>query len=304
MKSRASRALSTVSLAILSLLLVTGTARADDGVSFRTTDAPREDPASATGGGLAAKYTDEAADLFIVPFFKVDRSNANGETTLIAVRNTTDVPHDVRVSYFVDRIFPSSPDLVQNFSLSANQVRTFNLRDLPEISGGQGGDAIVRGWLMVEHLDGFGDGLSADWLRVNPAEDFATGGRMVDADHSYTCTQWDLRYLVGGNFSGGTRLELFIDAPLGANPAVHPASVTIDFYSEPGTFLGGREIFTNRQVLELNVANQLAALPGSPSSFGSMVITFESGTNGGLVTGTYRADGRYSVGLNGTCLVP
>lgn len=304
MISSASRAFATVSLALLSLLLVTGSASSAEGATLRTVDSPRETPASVTGGGLLAKYSNEAADVFIVPFFKVDRSNAQGETTLIAVRNATDDAHDVRISYFVDRIFPSSPDLVQTFSLIPDEVRTFNLRDLPQISGGQGGDAVVRGWILVEHADGHGDSFSADWFRVNPAEDFATGDRMVDVDHSGTCTQWDFRYLIGGSFDGGTRLELFIDTPLGGNPATHSPSATLEFYSESGTFLGALELFTNRQVEEIDVAAELADLPGSPASFGSMVITFEPGTNGGLVAGTYRAESRYSVGLTGTCIVP
>lgn len=301
MISSASRAFAIVSLAIL---LVTGTASTAEGATLRTVDSPRGTPASVTGGGLLAKYSNEAADTFIVPFFKVDRSNPQGETTLVAVRNAADSAHDVEIAYWVDRVFPSSPDLVQEFTLIPDEVATFNLRDLPEISGGRGGDAVVRGWLMVRHLDGFGDGLSADWFRVNPAEDFATGDRMVDVDHSGTCTQWDFRYLIGGSFDGGTRLELFIDTPLGGNPATRPPSATLEFYSEPGTFLGARELFTNRQVEEIDVATELAELPGSPASFGSMVITFEPGTNGGLVAGTYRAEGRYSVGLTGTCIVP
>lgn len=304
MISSASRALSVFALALLCLLVAPGTARADDGVTFRPADGPRENPASVTGAALAQKYTDESADAFVVPFFKVDRSNSQGETTLIAVRNASEQPHDARISYFVDRIFPSNPDLVQTFSLAGNEVATFNLRDLPAITGGEGGDAVIRGWILVEHLDGHGDSFSADWFRVNPAQDFATGGRMVDVDHSGTCTQWDFRYLVGGAFDGGTRIELFIDTPLGGNPSVHPPSATLEFYSEPGTFLGALNLFTNRQVVERNAANLLAQLPGSPSSFGSMVITFEPGTNGGLVGGTYRAEGRYSVGLNGTCIVP
>lgn len=304
MTSSASRALSVVSLslALLALVVAAGPAAAEDGVTFRTVDSAPVNPASVTapGAGVVAKFTDDAADVWMVPFFKVDRSNADGETTLIAVRNVTDLPHDVRISYFVDRIFPSSPDRVQIISLIPDEVATVNLRDLPQITGGQGGDAIIRGWLMLEHTDGGGDVFSADWLRVNPAEDFATGDRMVDVDHSYTCTQWDLRYLVGGAFSGGTRLELFIDTPQGGSTP----SATVAFYSEPGSFLGARQLFTNRQVVEVNVADRLAELPGSPSSFGSMVITFEPGTNGGLVSGSYRADNRYSVGLNGTCLVP
>lgn len=287
----------------LALLVSTGTVSAGEGLVLRPTGAPQDNPESVTGKSVAPKFTDRAADRLVVPFFKVDRRSASGETTLIAVRNVTNQAHDARIRYWVDRIYPSSPDVVQTFSLLPDEVVTINLRDLAGITGGAGGDQIIRGWLEVVHLDGSGDGLSGDWFRVNPAQDFATGGRMVDMDHSGTCTQWDFRYLVGGTFSGGTRLELFVDSPRGIASGA-PPSATIDFYSEPGTFLGGVEVFSNRQVVELIASELLDLLPGSPANFGSMVVTFQSGTNGGLVTGTYRAEGRYSVGLNGTCVVP
>jgi hypothetical protein len=34
-----------------------------------------------------------------------------------------------------------------------------------------------------------------------------------------------------------------------------------------------------------------------------MEILFQAGTNGGLVRASYRAQGQFSVGLDGTCLV-
>jgi hypothetical protein len=288
----------------LSLLVLAGAAGAQDGFTLRATDAPHAEPASVTGGGdLAPRATDFPADSFMVPLFRVDRGNPFGETTLIAVRNVTDQGHDVNISYWVDHAFDpfGDPDLIQSFSLSPGQTVPINLRDLPEITGGQGGDDLVRGWLIVEHGDGVGDALSADWFQVNPDQNFATGGRMVDTDHSYTCTQWDFRYITGGAFDGGTRLGVFIDTPLGFGTP----SFTVDFISEAGAFQGAVIVSTNRQVLELDVESDLLALlAGSPPDSGGMVITFAGGTNGGLVTGTYSAEDRYSIGLNGACIVP
>lgn len=299
MSRSVSRALA---LCLLFSLVLAGAAAAEEGLSFRATQVVP----SPTGSAVAPKFTDEPADAFMLPMFKLDRSNAQGETTLIAVRNTTDQGHDLSIEYWVDGAFSPSdtPDLVQSFSLNPHQVKTINLRDLPEITGGAGGDAVIRGWLRVDHADGVGDVFSADWFRVNPAEDFASGGRMVDVDHSGLCTFWDLRYLIGSGFDGGTRLEVFVDTPLGGNTSTDDPSFTVVFIDEAGVPQGGVDVFSSRQVAELDVEELLAVLPGTPAQLGAMEITFHTGTNGGLVTGTYRAEGRYSIGLNATCLVP
>ncbi len=298
-----SRAYRAVAVSAATLFVLAGSAGAQDGPTFRVVEKPAEDPASVTARAqLAPRFTDQRADAFMLPLFRVDRASPGGETTLIAVRNSTGQAHGVDIAYFVDHVFTpgADPDLVQPFTLQPHEVVTVNLRDLPEITGGQGGDALVRGWVMVSHSEGVGDTLSADWLRVNPDQDFATGGRMIDIDHTYTCTQWDLRYLIDGGFSGGTRLEIFTDTPLaGSDP-----SFLVTFYDEPGNHQGTVAVFTARQVEEIDVSELLASLPGTPSSFGSMVVTFQGGTNGGMVSGAYNAEDRYSVGINGSCIVP
>lgn len=293
-------------LSVLSLLLAAGAAlpaaAADEGVVLQVGETPPANPASVTRDArLAPRFNDRPRDAFLLPLFKVDRSSGFAETTLLAVRNVTEGSHDLRISYWVDHVFDpgADPDLVQSFTLTAKDVETVNLRDLPELSGGAGGDDLVRGWALIEHGDAVGDTLSADWLRVDDNQDFAVGARLVDVDESYTCTRWDLRYLVGGPFSGGTRLEAFIDTPLGLGTA----SFSVTFFDEAGNGQGTVNVGTNRQVVDIPVSALLAELGGSPSGFGAMEITFQAGTNGGLVMGTYSADGQYSVGMDATCLV-
>lgn len=293
-------------LALSTLFLVLGAgaaAGADPEGILRLGEAPSANPDSVTrNGAVAPRFSDEPRDAFMLPMFKIDRSSIAAETTLIAVRNVTGDPHDVVISYFVDHVFSPAapPDLVQAFTLGAKEIRTVNLRDLPELTGGQGNDAVIRGWLLVEHGDsGTGDALSADWFRADDAENFAGGDRMVDVDTSYTCTRWDLRYLVGGLFSGGTRLDVFIDTPLGPGTP----SLTIELFNEAGGGLGTVTFSTGRQVAEIDVQDILDLLPSAQPPFGGMEITFQSGTNGGLVMGTYRASGRLSVSMDGTCLV-
>ena len=293
-----------VSVLALSLPLAAGSAAADEGVVFEAVASPPVEPAPvAPSGELAPRYTDVTADAFMVPFFRFERGNLTGETTLIAIRNASDQAHDVDVTYWVDHVFDpdAEPDLVQSFSLIADEVVTLNLRDLAELDGGAGDDNIIKGWLMVQHRDATGDPLSADWFQVDPGENFATGGRMIDIDHTYTCAQWDFRYITGSGFEGGTELRVFIDTPLGLGTP----SFNVSFFSEAGAFLGSVNAVTNRQVADVDVeAELLSLLPGSLPENGSMVITFSEGTNGGIVLGTYSAEDRYSIGLNGTCIVP
>lgn len=287
---------------VLLVLLAGAPAGAADGVELKLGERPPANPASVTGGGsVVPRFSDRPRDQFMVPMFKINRTSATAETTLIAVRNVAGEAHDVVISYFVDHVFsaPVLPDHEETFTLAAEATRTINLRDRPQLTGGQGNDAIIRGWVLVQHADGAGDALSADYFRVDDAQNFATGERMVDVDVSYTCTVWDLRYVAGGAFSGGTRLEVFTDTPLGFGTP----SFAVTFFDEPGNPLGTVTVSTNRQVAELNVAQLLALLPGSPSPFGAMEIVFAAGTNGGLIRGSYRAQGQFSVGLDGTCLV-
>lgn len=293
-----------VAVFAVSLLAAAGSAAADEGLVFQAIDTPPVDPAPVTRSGeLAPRFTDVTADTLMVPFFRFDRGNITGETTLIAVRNASNEAHDVIITYWVDHVFDpmAEPDLVQSLSLVPNKVVPINLRDLPELDGGADNDNIIKGWLMVEHAEGVGDSLSADWFQVDPDEDFATGGRMIDIDHTGTCSQWDFRYITGSGFDGGTELRVFIDTPLGLGTP----SFSVSFYSEAGAFLGGVSAITNRQVADINVETELFPfLPAPPPDSGSMEITFSGGTNGGIVLGTYSAEGRYSVGLNGTCIVP
>ncbi|HEX6200406.1 MAG TPA: hypothetical protein VF150_09090 [Thermoanaerobaculia bacterium] len=293
-----------VTVFAVSLLAAAGSAAADEGLFFQAIDTPPADPASVTRSGeLVPRFTDVTADALMVPFFRIDRGTPGGETTLIAIRNASDQAHDVTISYWVDHVFDplAEPDLIQDFSLVSDEVVPINLRDLPELDGGGDNDDIIKGWLMVEHEDGVGDPLSADWFQVDTTQNFATGGRMVDIDHTSTCSQWDFRYITGGGFDGGTELRVFIDTPLGLGTP----SFSVSFFSEAGAFLGGVSAVTNRQVADINVETELfPMLPAPPPDSGSMVITFSGGTNGGIVLGTYSAEERYSVGLNGTCLVP
>lgn len=300
---------------VLALLLLTAASAAaidvsQPGVALRLGPLPPDDPASVTGGaGLVSRAAERATTALMVPFFKIDRASAAGETTLYAVRNTSaTATHRVVVSYRVDWPFDPSgePDHVQTFELGPRQVRTVNLRDVPQLDGGAGGDAMVRGSLVARQTTGSAPALSGDWFRLIPGQDFATGGRMVDAAADpYTCTQWDLRFLVGGAFSGGTRLEVFVDTPLGSHPGTDAPSLVIAFTDEAGTLQGSAvEVFTDRQVLELDVGALRTMLPAPRPAFGALEIAFQPGSGGGLVSGSYRAEGRYAAEVDGTCLVP
>lgn len=278
------------------------------GVTLRVGPLPPDEPTSVTGGkALVARSVERPTSALMVPFFKVDRSRPGGESTLYAIRNTsTSTTHRVVVSYWVDWPFDpqADPDRTQTFDLAPRQIRTVNLRDVSGLTGGAGGDAMVQGWLVAEQTTGSTGALSGDWFRVVPDQDFATGARMVDASSSpSTCTRWDLRFMSGGAFSGGTRLEFFVDTPLGSHAGTDAPSAVITFTDEAGTVLGSAvEVFTDRQVVELDVSALRAMLPRPRPAFGAIEVAFQPGSGGGLVSGSYRASGRFSVGVDGTCV--
>jgi len=225
----------------------------------------------------------------ILPWFEVDTVAPDGTTTLMALHNVADQSEtDVHLSYF-----NTAGDLVfeDEELLDPGQIRTINLRDIPSLATSS--RRFARGYVVVE-TDGE---LAADYFQVNPKANFATGGRLA----STICRSWELRFLQGGGFSGGTRLQLYVSEPLGADPGTSPPSASIRISDESGERYGTVSVYTADPVVQIDVADLLATLPGRGPSFGALDVMFSDLTTGGIVQGTYRAQSRYSVSVPGSC---
>jgi hypothetical protein len=259
-----------------------------------------EELASATEEVVAitAAVADLPGKALFVPYYEVDRSRPDGKTTLIAVRNTS-VTGTVTATmsfYGADHLHPAAH--TTTLRLGPREVRTFNLRDLPLTgAAARGAVGISVSGLPVE-TPGM---LTGDYFLVDPSQSFAVGERMLVADdRDYGCTRWEMRYLQGGAFTGGTELRYFVGRPQGTGPGVGP-TMLVRVVDEAGRLQGTVRVFTNRHVGTLRVSDLLRELPGA-SPFGALEIELAGAAGRGVITGMMSASGRFAVGLDGACL--
>lgn len=232
------------------------------------------------------------ATAFIIPAFKIDSTDPMGETTALGIRNEAGVENTVTVDLFAPDSF-TDPITVTK-TLMPKEVWTINLRNetgsLPADFGGA-----IRGWGLIQ-----GEFLpvSVDLFQIDSANDFATGTRPIESAEEGLCTELMLRFLVGGNFTGGTVITFFLNIPQGSDPAESLPSITGTVYGEDGTADGTFEIFTDNFSLEVDAANLIDV-----ENFGSMDISIPNG-GGGFALARYKANNRYSVSLKSVCLDP
>ena len=264
-----------------------------DLAAARARAAERRAAAARAGGesalrSLAAPALDPSGDQWIVPFV-VDTGNPGGTTTLLAVRNETETGGvaEILVEFF-DAAFAEFHTV--DLDLTPDAVQTFNLRDQPGLPGG-----IARGFARV--TPGDGDLISVDYFVVNPGENFATGGLGIDFIEEQ-CAFWKTRILVGGPFTGGTRLTFLVNGPRGSDPMVDPPTVSGLVYDEAGVAAGSFEIFPDDWVFEVDVADLIAP---ATSLFGAIELMIDSIVGNGYLIVEIGAAGRYSVGFSGVC---
>lgn len=229
---------------------------------------------------------------FLLPLYQVDRANPWGEATLLSLRNTGREAASLEIAYY-DR----AAKLVRSdrVALGPAEVRSVNLRDLPELRAE--GDGFARGFAIVT-----ADGpISADLLQVDPAQDFATGERLTRLTADSWCALWDTRFVNGGSFSGGTELTLLLGDPLGTQARRDGEGAIFEVFDEKGTSWGVVYFFSNQAVSRLHVADILAALPAAPT-FGAIEVLFMPDTGGGMLYADFRAEGRYAASLPGSCM--
>lgn len=289
----------TVSLAVAGLVLAAGAVRPAAAAEPRIelSDQPIDLPALAAApapvaaGGVeavSATATLPSNDLWLVPFV-VDADNPSGTTTLLGIRMQDAESPDPAVEVdFLDSQLQLFHETV--VELDEKEVQTFNLRDQPGLPAG----GVQRGLVRVRSVDG--DLISVDYFVVTPSEDFATGGKAIEF-FTETCVLWSSRVLVGGPFTGGTRLQVLIDGPQGTNMGDDP-TLAGNVFDEDGDFVNSFAIHTDQHVLELSAAQLIAPA----SLFGVIEIGIFSTGLAGIVRTEIGAEGRYSVGMPAVCL--
>jgi hypothetical protein len=263
-----------------------------DLAAFRARAAARRAAAGTSGEqtvrSLAAPALGPSGDQWLVPFV-VDTGNPVGTTTLLTVRNETEVGGVAAVLVeFFDAAFVEFHSVV--LPLSPDALQSFNLRDQPGLPGG-----LARGFARV--TPGDGDLVSVDYFVVTPGEDFATGGLGIDFVEEQ-CLFWRSRILAGGPFTGGTRFTFLVNGPLGGDPMTDEPTVALLLYDEAGLAAGSCEIFTDDWVFEVDAADLIAP---AATLFGSIELVIDSLIGGGYLIVEIGAEGRYSVGFSGVC---
>lgn len=230
------------------------------------------------------------ADSLIFPAFTVDTTSGTGTTTLFAVRNLTDDPMTVDVSYYEPDGTLQRTDSVD---LGARETETTNVRDVPGLA--TDGAGIARGYIEI-----FGPGdpdlvplFAGDYLQVDVGDAFATGEnarRFVEL-----CSRESIRFF---DFGSGSRLAVWIANPRGPSPGIDPVSFTVQVYDEAGNPVGAAQsVWADEHLLELEASDFTAI------DFGTLVFDF-SNAGRGTVFGEYSAAGLFSVGFDSTCENP
>ncbi len=229
----------------------------------------------------------------VLPYFEVDTVNPSGITTLFAIRNETAETVAVTVKYYRANQ-PNVPQLTESLSLAPKRVVSANLRSKDVIADN---DDIARGYVVFEADT---TAIQGDYFRVDSANNFAAGDRLLDADptsrHNDLCTRYTLRSFNGGGFDGGTSFTFFVDAELPADGTSPVAFYTV--YNEAGDTIFGGPLFRDALAFRLQ-ANDLDLLGFEVPNFGA--IEFEFNGTVGHVWGQMDGLGRFSVGLNGSC---
>lgn len=228
--------------------------------------------------GVAAEWNG-----LMVPGYQLETADPNGPTTFLAVRNTSSNPLNIDVAYYGDDL-DAGALRVDTVNLSANQTYTHNLR-----SNLQGldpdADGTASGFVVVTEQGGGAANLTGDVLRVDFANDFATGERLLAFDDF--CLKQEIRFV---DFGSGSEFNVVL-----RDPPESGASMTVTAFDEAGNQLAQVNINDLRQVQRLPIGDIVAN-----QSFGSLVFDFAA-SQGGVVTASYSAFGRFSTELRGAC---
>lgn len=235
------------------------------------------------GDGAFGVKRDPSRDLLAVPFYEVDTVNPGGNTTLYAVRNTSDSPVDLIIRYYSTRTVLLRRNEVV---LDPRSTLTVNVRDVAGL--GVPGERFTRGWIQIENAHPGPSVLVGDFFSVDVEGDFASGERLMAMDD--LCRKQEIRFL---SFGSGTELWLFLRTPRGGGPF----SVAVTPVTEDGLALTVTYLYSSETVVKIEASRFTS------EDSGTLIFDF-SNSNGGYVFAKYSADGKFSVGLNPACVEP
>lgn len=232
----------------------------------------------------------------VLPYFEVDTIDPNGDTVLFAVRNESIAPIDIDIEYYeIDT--PVAPQHSERVTLAGKQIKPVNIRDVPNLEIDP--DGVKRGYVVIKQVSGNGV-IAGDYFRVDRADNFASGARLVNADPSSAaddrCSNLTFRFLRGGAFSGGTKIFYWLDTT--TLPA--PDTISFSIYNEAGALIHtGTLANIDRVASSFNIETLLTG-PAAALTAGAVELQFSGGVLG-HVAGSMSASGLYSVGFEAGC---
>ncbi len=258
--------------------------------------------ATATQSRILGEKLDVLDDLFIIPFLH-DADDPTGMTTLIAIQRTLPLPalpvapdgqgekaaETVTVKWYDTNFVQIG--ITKSYQIEQFGTQTVNSRivGINFDPGGTGG--LKQGFISVSRPSAE---YFVDYIQVDFTNNFANGD-VAFAQADGVCDWWRVRYMNGGPFAGGSEIWILVDNPL-PNGQV---SGSIDFYDEPGAYLGTYELDTGDHIYSLNIADIAPPF----AVFGSMEVKINNGSSHhGLVRGSLTAGGLYSLAMNGVCI--
>lgn len=256
-----------------------------------------EDSPSSVSTEVAMKTNTDGAGL-LLPRFAIDTNSATGTTTLFAVRNEGGQSVDIDIEYYRSNS-PQAPQRTETITLAGKAVHTVNIRSVPNLPTDP--DGFKRGFVRI--VGPSTAELHGDYFLIDPANDFASGNRLLNTDpssgHSDLCNLFTMRFLDGGGFDGGTVYDIFIDVD--ANPDGSDPVMDILAYDQAGNLLVAREYFADEVSFRVPADDLLG--PSVSENFGALEFQFRNGAVG-HVSGVMSALGRYSVGFEASCGAP
>jgi hypothetical protein len=253
-------------------------------------------PAAAAGPASLTPKSFPLTGRLVLPYYEVETIDPNGDTMLFAIRNESIAPVEVDIKYFeIDT--PVAPQHTERVTLAGKQIKPVNIRDVPNLETDP--DGVKRGYVVFEQVSGNGV-IAGDYFRVDRADNFASGSRLVNADPSNAaddrCSNFTFRFLRGGAFSGGTKIFYWIDSTV--LPA--PDTLAYSIYNEAGALVStGTLPNLDRVASSFNIETLLTG-PAAGLNAGAVEIQFSGGMLG-HVAGSMSASGLYSVGFEALC---
>ena len=238
----------------------------------------------------APRKIDKAADWLVLPRFRVDTTNVNGLNTLFAVRNVTDGTRELSIRYNSD----GGGSVADFVTLGPKEVKSVNLRDVSGLATDTAG--IAAGYVHIIDSEAISifpaSVIQGDYFLVDPENNFASGDRLLNYTNFDAfidmCSKYEIRFFNGGAFAGGAEVTIFIETL----QAGHDFAYSV--YTESGTLAR-----TGTVVMSNNSTHFPAGFLAGTTEFGVIEIVF-NGTYG-HVSSVFSAQGRFSVGLNGSC---